>query len=68
MQGCIFTFLNGYKDDNKQTIVLKPIISSFDNTIILYHVNFITKWGCYDKLFSNYKNARQFITKLSKDW
>jgi len=68
LNGCIFEFCHVLNNGKKEKIFLKPILSEFDNTIILYHVNFVTEWGCYDRVFNSYNIARQWISKQSKDW
>ena len=52
----------------KEKIYFKPILSEFDGKIMLYHVNFTSQWGVYDRLFNNYCDARKWITAQSKDW
>jgi hypothetical protein len=67
-QGCIFEFRHVLNNGKKEKIFLKPILSQSDNSIILYHVNFVSEWGCYDRLFDSYNLARQWIANQSKDW
>ena len=67
-QGCIFEFCHTFFNGKKESISLKPILSEFDGKIILYHVNFVSEWGCYDRLFNTYHDARKWITAQSKEW
>jgi hypothetical protein len=67
-QGCMFEFCHILNNGKKEKIFLKPIMSTFDGKIILYHVNFVSEWGVYDRLFNNYCDARRWITEQSKDW
>ena len=66
--GCIFTFNHTFFNGKKESIILKPILSDFDGKIMLYHVNFVSEWGVYDRLFNTYLDARKWITSQSKDW
>jgi hypothetical protein len=67
-QGCIFEFCHTFDNGKKEKIFLKPIMSEFDGKIMLYHVNFVSEWGCYDRLFNTYHDARKWITAQSKNW
>lgn len=67
-QGCVFEFEHTFNNGKIEKIYFKPILSEFDGKIMLYHVNFVSEWGIYDRLFNTYHDARKWITAQSKDW